>query len=214
MTCNKIVSCPAPACNFWYRFLFCFLSRARMQFLIPLPLLSSMNNIKSVTCDSHKRTSRSCQEVAVSHQSFCQAGAVCHVPFSVRRSVARKKTCSMDDCWPAERGQNVPNSAYSTDLTSILDDVSYSCGTSLDELELPGRLMNVFVKDHCCTDSIEKLYYSCSFEPICVHCASEEVTECTALQFLPQCQECISQGLDRVNRPKKKSLQADTNINL
>ena len=74
---------------------------------------------------------------------------------------------------------------------------------SLDELELPGRLMNVFVKDHCCTDSIEKLYYSCGFEPICVHCASEEVTDCTASQFLPQCQECISQGLDRVNRPKK-----------
>ena len=81
--------------------------------------------------------------------------------------------------------------------------MSYSCGTSLDELELPGRLMNVFVKDHCCTDSIEKLYYSCGFEPICVHCASEEVTDCTASQFLPQCQECISQGLDRVNRPKK-----------
>ena len=38
---------------------------------------------------------------------------------------------------------------------------------------------------------------------ICVHCASEEVTDCTASQFLPQCQECISQGLDRVNRPKK-----------
>ena len=185
MTCNKIVSCPAPTCNFWYRFL-CY-----YQWI----------TLKSVTCDSHKHTSRS-RSCCISSE-FCQAGAVWHVPFSVRRSVARKKTCSMDNCWPAERGQNVPNSAYSTDLTSILDDVSYSCGTSLDELELPGRLMNVFVKDHCCTDSIEKLYYSCGFEPICVHCASEEVTDCTASQFLPQCQECISQGLDRVNRPKK-----------
>jgi len=43
MTCNKIVSCPAPTCNFWYRFL-CY-----YQWII----------LKSVTCDSHKRTSRS-----------------------------------------------------------------------------------------------------------------------------------------------------------
>ncbi len=34
-----------------------------------------------------------------------------------------------------------------TDLQSILDDVSYSCGTTFEDVEMPGRLSNVFVKD-------------------------------------------------------------------
>ena len=90
-----------------------------------------------------------------------------------------------------------------SDLQSILDDISYTCGTTFDDLELPGRLTNVFVKDHSCADSIEKLYYSCGFEPICVHCASEEVEDTGDSDSLPQCQEC--NHLERVSRPKKKS---------
>ena len=64
-----------------------------------------------------------------------------------------------------------------SDLQTILDDILYTCGTTFDNLELPGRLVNVFVKDHSCSDGIEKLYYSCGFEPICIHCASEQVTD-------------------------------------
>ena len=37
--------------------------------------------------------------------------------------------------------------------------------------------MYVFVKDHDCTDGIEKLYYSCGFEAICVYCASEDLED-------------------------------------
>ena len=64
-----------------------------------------------------------------------------------------------------------------SDLQTILDDILYTCGTTFDDLELPGRLVNVFVKDHSCADSIEKLYYSCGSELICVHYAIEEVTD-------------------------------------
>jgi hypothetical protein len=87
------------------------------------------------------------------------------------------------------------------DLQGILDDVSYTCGTTFDDLDLPGRLTNVFVKDHNCTECIEKLYYSCGFEPIYVYCASEEVEDSD--ERLPQCQECSH--MDPVCRPKKKS---------
>jgi len=72
-----------------------------------------------------------------------------------------------------------------SDLQSILDDISYTCETTFEDLELPGRLTNVFVKDHGCADSIEKLYYSCGFEPICVHCASEEVEDTGNSYSLP-----------------------------
>ena len=81
-------------------------------------------------------------------------------------------------------------------MQSILEDVLYTCGTTFDDLEIPGRLTNVFVKDHSCEDNIVKLYYSCSFEPICVHCASEEVTDAVDSDFLPQCQVCGSTIVD------------------
>ena len=59
---------------------------------------------------------------------------------------------------------------------------------------MPGRLVGVFVKDHTCscTDVIEKLYYSCGFEPICVHCASEDTID--SEEFLPQCEDCQHLG--------------------
>lgn len=57
-------------------------------------------------------------------------------------------------------------------LQSILEDVSYTCGASFDDLSLPESLSCVVVRDHRCGDVIEALYYSAGFEDICVHCAA------------------------------------------
>ena len=67
---------------------------------------------------------------------------------------------------------------YKKFLTSsvLYDDILYTCGTIFDCLELPGCLTNIFVKDHRCADSVEKLYYLCDFKPICVNCMSVEIT--------------------------------------
>ena len=70
-------------------------------------------------------------------------------------------------------------------LQTALDDISYTCGVVFDELELPGWLKNVYVKDHKCYDPIEKLDYSCEFDLVCAHCSSEEVEDNTS--YLPQC---------------------------
>ena len=75
-----------------------------------------------------------------------------------------------------------------TTFQSILDDISYTCGATLDELELPDRLAGICVKDHCCYDMVEKLYYSCGYDPICIYCSSEDVED--SPEFFPQCQEC------------------------
>ena len=87
-----------------------------------------------------------------------------------------------------------------SELERSLDDVSYSCGLSLSELDLPGRLKGVGVKDHRCNDPTEKLYYSCDFEPICYWCASENVPEST--EYFPVCVGCEGKAL--VHRPKKR----------
>ena len=86
-------------------------------------------------------------------------------------------------------------------LKKILEEVSYSCGATFDDLELPGRLANLCIKDHQCTDPIEKLYYSCDFEDICVHCGQEDQLQVDN-DYLPQCQEC--QTKERVKRPTKR----------
>ena len=41
-------------------------------------------------------------------------------------------------------------------LKKILEDVSYLCGATFNDLELPGCLVNICIKDHRCTDPIEK----------------------------------------------------------
>ena len=46
---------------------------------------------------------------------------------------------------------------------------SYTCGFLFDDIQLPHGV-NVHVKDHDCADPIERIYYSCHFEPMCIHC--------------------------------------------
>ena len=66
-----------------------------------------------------------------------------------------------------------------------------TCGALLLDLEFPGRLKNVCIKDHRCNDMIEKLYYSYGFEPICFNCGCD-VTSTDDSNYLPMCND---QGL-------------------
>lgn len=88
------------------------------------------------------------------------------------------------------------------ELENFLDDVAYTCGVTFSDLDLPGRLKNVCVKDHRCNDPIEKLYYSCGFEPVCCYCASSDVGE--DVEYLPQCTDCMEQGFKRIRQPKQR----------
>ena len=69
-------------------------------------------------------------------------------------------------------------------LQVALDAITYSCGAQLQELELSGKLGDVYIKDVRCYEHIEKLYYSTGkYEDICIHCAA-----CTRrLNLSPQC---------------------------
>ena len=57
-------------------------------------------------------------------------------------------------------------------LQAILEDVSYTCGASLDHLDLPDSLSSVAIRSHQCGDTIERLYYSVGYEDICIFCAT------------------------------------------
>jgi len=83
-----------------------------------------------------------------------------------------------------------------------LDDVAYTYGVLFSDLNLPGRLNSVCVKDHACIDHIEKLYYSCGFELICCYCAKEVLSE--DIRNLPMCTDRMEEGKRPIKRPKIK----------
>ena len=58
---------------------------------------------------------------------------------------------------------------------------------------------SIHVKDHDCMDHVEKLYYSCGYEPICVHCG-EYLTENNDEDiyiyiYYLQCEECTEERI-------------------
>ena len=48
----------------------------------------------------------------------------------------------------------------SSTRSSEHSDLSYSCGATMDDVDLPYNLKCVEIRSHCCSDLIERLYYS------------------------------------------------------
>jgi len=55
-------------------------------------------------------------------------------------------------------------------LQTAFEGIEYTCGLLVDDIQTSSLPKDVFIKDHCCQDPIEKLYYKCEYEPICIHC--------------------------------------------
>ena len=49
---------------------------------------------------------------------------------------------------------------------------------------------DVYLKDHDCHDPIEKLYYSCGYEAICIHCGEYLHGADEKGPHYPQCEDC------------------------
>jgi len=57
-------------------------------------------------------------------------------------------------------------------LQTALEDISFTCGAQLQELEFTGWLKDAYTRDISCEDPIEKLYYSAKYAPISVYGAA------------------------------------------
>ena len=75
-------------------------------------------------------------------------------------------------------------------LEEALVDVSFTCGAPLQDLELPGKLANVYVQHISCEEPIERLYYTAKYPPICVYCAHSLDKADSESGYLSQCVEC------------------------
>ena len=45
-------------------------------------------------------------------------------------------------------------------LQHVIEDILFTCGAPLQDLELPGRLNEVYTRELSCGETIEKLYYT------------------------------------------------------
>ena len=81
------------------------------------------------------------------------------------------------------------------ELEQLLSDISYSCGSKMEDLQLPEQLKCVEIRIHQCIDRIEKLYYSAyPNDVLCIHCGStENILESWAEESIyPYCSDCSS----------------------
>jgi len=77
-------------------------------------------------------------------------------------------------------------------LEAILDDISYSCGTSFEDIEFPDGLESVGIRDHNYGDPVEKLHYSAEYDVICYYCVSNDVISEVPPDVYPLCRNRIS----------------------
>jgi hypothetical protein len=77
-------------------------------------------------------------------------------------------------------------------LQTVLEDYTYSCGASLEELHLPEEYNTVEIRDHSCFDLVERLYYSAKKERICIYCSQEQQYSSQDTYLL--CSTCEVQG--------------------
>jgi hypothetical protein len=65
-----------------------------------------------------------------------------------------------DECnmWRLLYCQVKLNSSEKAELSSIWDDFTFTCGVSLQDLEMEGTLADVYTRDLSCNNVVEKLY--------------------------------------------------------
>ena len=115
------------------------------------------------------------------------------LPFSASvqhvKNVDMMMLCEECDMWRLLYCKTKLKKTQRTSLESLLDNYSYTCGSSLQDMELPEPFSEVYVCNINCYDPIEKLYYPAGYTPICIYCA-EEVEVDVDSAFYPQCAHC------------------------
>ena len=88
-------------------------------------------------------------------------------------------------------------------LDHALNGLSFSCGSPLQEADLPEELRSiVFVRGLQCHDPVETLYYSAKYEDICVYCSQNMLADSATTEYFPQCEECEQKP--KLTRKKSK----------
>ena len=96
--------------------------------------------------------------------------------------------CDECGCWRLLYSKKKLKAGERQRLEQELDGLMFTCGSSLEELELPALLKEVYIRNVNCADPIKKLYYSAGCGPICIYCATDVIAEKS--EYYPQCSDC------------------------
>ena len=110
--------------------------------------------------------------------------------------------CSM---WRLVYSKRTLKPAERCELDRALDNMSFSCGSPLQEAEIPSYLKEiVFVRQMSCEEPIEKLYYAAKYTDICIYCASPVPAWSDREEHYPQCVDCTTKPPIQNEKLKKK----------
>lgn len=98
--------------------------------------------------------------------------------------------CEECDLWRLLYSKRKLTPPEKQELQTLLEDVSYSCGATFQELDLPDSLSCVHILKNNCYDPVEPLYYVAGFDPICAYCGCEEVQDLSTSESYPMCDCC------------------------
>ena len=57
--------------------------------------------------------------------------------------------------------------------------------------------MYIYVKDHDCSDHVERLYYSCGYHPICIYCGEYLRDADEDNNQYSQCEDCGNPPIEK-----------------
>lgn len=91
-------------------------------------------------------------------------------------------------------------------LSTMLEDMSYTCGTMFEDVIMPAELNSVCIRSHQCFEPVEKLYYSSGFQDsICIYCCKTLSDVSRTSPTYPQCADCVNKPpIKRIIRGGKK----------
>lgn len=131
------------------------------------------------------------------------------LPF--RASVQHVKNTGMmlqcDECsmWRLIYSKKKLKPAEKVELERSLDSLSFSCGASLQDADIPLQMKEqVYVRTLSCGEPIEKLYYAAKFTDICIYCSSLVPPWNDGERHYPQCASCASKAPIENEKFKKK----------
>lgn len=121
------------------------------------------------------------------------------LPFSASlqhvKNVDMMLLCDECEIWRLLYSKKKLNRGERRQLELRLDGLSYTCSSSLQELDLPAPLNEIYVRNMKCFDQVGKLYYSAGYEVICIYCAGQVEHGNIDPKSYPQCVHCSSKPL-------------------
>ena len=120
------------------------------------------------------------------------------MPFTPTAQYARNVDvviqCHECEKWRLLYAKNVVTRWEKTKLEKILEEVQYSCGSSLQDIDDESSILcRVFTRTNLlCSSPMEIPYYGTYHEPLCFYCGCSDVAEDDDLQDkYPICNNCL-----------------------